>query len=296
MAAAGRGRRGRSRGSRRSRCRSASRCGRPIASRFATLVADPSVTDPELEPVKPGMYTTAQPFMDLYLVAGRRLVEEPHGAASPIRSANPAWSPDGSALFFRAVNNKTYDETIYRYTVADRALEPVARGPGIVRRGCSRRPPACLAVDRSRDAARPISGCSAPAGSARASPTLNPQLARFTFSKPELFYFDNADGDRLGALLYKPAGLAPGDKVPVITWVYEKMTPAHPPLQRARSDVHQPRLRDADAEREGEGRADRRLVREVRRPGGERGARRWASRTASSACGATASARMRRRT
>jgi Dipeptidyl aminopeptidases/acylaminoacyl-peptidases len=37
--------------------------------------------------------------------------------------------------------------------------------------------------------------------------TLNPQLAKFAFSKPELFYYHNADGDRLGALLYKPAGL-----------------------------------------------------------------------------------------
>src|SRR4029450_184715 len=55
---------------------------------------------------------------------------------------------------------------------------------------------------------------------------LNPQLARFAFGKPELFYFDNADGERLGGLLYKPAGLSPGVKVPVITWVYEKMTPA----------------------------------------------------------------------
>ncbi len=40
----------------------------PDRKRFATLIADPSVTDPELEPVKPGMYTTAQPFMDVYLV------------------------------------------------------------------------------------------------------------------------------------------------------------------------------------------------------------------------------------
>jgi dipeptidyl aminopeptidase/acylaminoacyl peptidase len=55
---------------------------------------------------------------------------------------------------------------------------------------------------------------------------LNPQLARFTFSKPELFSFFNADGERLGALLYKPAGLGPTDKVPVITWIYEKLTPA----------------------------------------------------------------------
>ena len=51
---------------------------------------------------------------------------------------------------------------------------------------------------------------------------LNPQLARFTFSKPELFYFHNADGERLGALIYKPAGLGASEKVPVITWVYKR--------------------------------------------------------------------------
>jgi dipeptidyl aminopeptidase/acylaminoacyl peptidase len=53
---------------------------------------------------------------------------------------------------------------------------------------------------------------------------LNPQLARFAFSRPELFYFHNADGERLGALLYKPADLGPNRKPPVITWVYEKLT------------------------------------------------------------------------
>ena len=55
---------------------------------------------------------------------------------------------------------------------------------------------------------------------------LNSQLSRFKFSKPELFYYTNADGERLGALLYKPAGVSPNEKIPVITWIYEKMTPA----------------------------------------------------------------------
>ena len=41
----------------------------PDGLRFATLVADPTVTDPELEPVKPGMYTMAQAFNDVYIVA-----------------------------------------------------------------------------------------------------------------------------------------------------------------------------------------------------------------------------------
>src|SRR5439155_19777241 len=35
----------------------------PDGTRFAALVADPTVIDPEIEPVKPGMYTIAQPFM-----------------------------------------------------------------------------------------------------------------------------------------------------------------------------------------------------------------------------------------
>ena len=79
----------------------------PDGSRFATLVADPSVHDPELEPVKPGMYTTAQPFMDVYVVS-------PDGSAKNVTSgfddqvADPVWSADGAALFFRATNNRTY--------------------------------------------------------------------------------------------------------------------------------------------------------------------------------------------
>ena len=42
--------------------------------------------------------------------------------------SDPVWSPDGGALFFRAVNNTTYNETVYRYSVADQKLEPVVRG------------------------------------------------------------------------------------------------------------------------------------------------------------------------
>jgi Tol biopolymer transport system component len=81
----------------------------PDGSRFATLVADPSVSDPELEKVKPGMYTTARPFNDVYVVAG-------DGTSKNITAdvedqmADLAWSADGAALYFRATNNNTYDE------------------------------------------------------------------------------------------------------------------------------------------------------------------------------------------
>jgi dipeptidyl aminopeptidase/acylaminoacyl peptidase len=195
----------------------------PDRKRLATLVADPSVTDPELEPVKPGMYTTAQPFMDLYVI-------EADGSAENVTAAftdqvsGPVWNPDGGAVFFRAVNNTTYDETIYRYTIADRKLEPVTRGEESFGRMQASAAGLLVGVEA---ATRPADLWLVGASGQRTRVTnLNPQLSRFTFSKPDLFYFDNADGDRLAALLYKPAGLDPTDKVPVITWVYEKMTPA----------------------------------------------------------------------
>jgi dipeptidyl aminopeptidase/acylaminoacyl peptidase len=193
----------------------------PDGSRFAALVADPSVTDPELEPVRPGMYTTAQPFMDLYVVMA-------DGSSKNVTSAfddqisDLVWSPDGGALFFRAVDNTTYDETVYRYTIAEQKLEPVVRGQESYGRFVAIPGGIVAAVE---DATHPVDLWMFGARGQRTRITeLNPQLARFTFSKPELFYFHNADGERLGALLYKPAGLAPGGKVPVITWVYEKLT------------------------------------------------------------------------
>ena len=194
----------------------------PDGSRFATLVADPGVTDPELEPATPGMYTIAQPFNDVYLVAA-------DGSWKNLTSAfddqvtDPVWSPDGGALFFRAVNNVTYDETLYRYTLSDQKLAAIAAGE----ESYGRMVPADGGVISTiEDARHPVDLWLVGGRGARTRVTeLNPQLARFTFSKPEIFSFHNADGERLGALLYKPGGLSAGEKVPVITWVYEKMTP-----------------------------------------------------------------------
>jgi dipeptidyl aminopeptidase/acylaminoacyl peptidase len=196
----------------------------PDGTRFAALVADPTVSDPEIEAVKPGMYTIAQPFMDLYLVSADGTTRNVTGGFDD-QISDPVWAPDGSAVYFRAVNNETYDETLYKYTAADQKLQRVAQGQESYGR---------LAATGSGVVA-PIEDATHPddlwlvdgAGSRRARITdLNPQLARFAFSKPEMFGYFNADGDRLGALLYKPAGLRPGEKAPVITWVYEKMTPA----------------------------------------------------------------------
>jgi dipeptidyl aminopeptidase/acylaminoacyl peptidase len=194
----------------------------PDGSRFATLAADPNVTDPELEPVKPGMYTTAQPFNDVYVVAADGVWKNVTSGFDD-QVFDPVWSVDGSALFFRTVNNTSYDETVYRYTVTDQKLEPVVRGQETYGRFVATPNGVVSAIE---SATRPADLWLIGAGQRTRITDLNPQLARFTFSKPDLFYYYNADGERLGALLYKPAGLADSEKVPVITWVYEKMTPA----------------------------------------------------------------------
>ena len=195
----------------------------PDGSRFAALVADPTVSDPEIEPVKPGMYTIAQPFMDLYVVAA-------DGTSRNVTSgiddqiSDPVWAADGSAVYFRAVDNRTYDETLYRYTPADQALQRVVHGKESYGRLAAA---GTAVVAPIEDATHPDDlWIVASAGQRTRITDLNPQLARFRFSTPEMFWYHNADGERLGALLYKPAGLRPSDKAPVITWVYEKMTPA----------------------------------------------------------------------
>jgi dipeptidyl aminopeptidase/acylaminoacyl peptidase len=195
----------------------------PDGARFATLVADPSISDPEIEKVKPGMYTTARPFNDVYLVgsdgSSKNLTKEFEDQVADL-----VWSRDGSALYFRATNNKTYDETLYRYSVADQKLDVVVHGSESYDRIIPFGGGLVVSIE---DATHPTDIWMIGVAGKRTRVTdLNPQLATFTFSKPEIFYYDNADGERLGALLYKPVGLRPDEKVPVITWVYEKMTPA----------------------------------------------------------------------
>jgi len=195
----------------------------PAGTRFATLVADPSVSDPEIEPVRPGMYTIAQPFMDLYVVSADGAARNVTGGFDD-QISDAVWAPDGSAVYFRAVNNATYDESLYKYTPDDQKLQRVAHGPASYGRFAATGRGVVVPIE---DATHPDDLWFVDAAGSRTRITdLNPQLARFAFSTPEMFWYYNADGDRLGALLYKPAGLRAGDKAPVITWVYEKMTPA----------------------------------------------------------------------
>lgn len=196
----------------------------PDGSSFLALVPDPSLSDPEIEPPQPGMFTLARPFFDLYLVSAADGTARNLTQTVEDQISDPVWSPDGESVFFRAVHNQSYNETIYRYSVAGQKLQMLTTGEESY--GSLAAAGGFLAAT-IEDATHPddLYLFDVSSGTRNRVTTLNPQLAKFRFSKPSLFYYFNADGERLGALLYKPNGLPPEQKIPVITWIYEKMTP-----------------------------------------------------------------------
>ena len=197
----------------------------PDGKHFVSLVPDRSIQDPEIEAPQPGMYTVARPFMDLYLVSAedgswRNLTE-----TFPDQVANPVWSRDGKAVFFQTVDNTTYAEAIRCYTLEDETVKIVTEGEESY--GSLQSAGAALALT-IEDGTHPADlwVLDDQSGVRTRLTQLNPQLDGFAFSKPDLFYFNNMNGERLGALFYKPAGWRSGQDVPVITYVYEKLTPS----------------------------------------------------------------------
>jgi dipeptidyl aminopeptidase/acylaminoacyl peptidase len=195
----------------------------PDRRHYLELVPDPSIQDPELEPPIPDMYSVVRPFMDLQLGTASGEVTNVT-AAFPDQVSDPIWSGDGRHVFFKTTNNETYEETIQRYSIEDGRLQALTGGAEAYDDLSAA---SGVLVFSAQSATRPsdLFALDTDAGERFRVTDLNPDLGRFSFSRPEMFSFRNADGEKLNALLYRPVTASAGS-VPVITWIYEKMTPA----------------------------------------------------------------------
>ena len=160
---------------------------------------------------------------------GLYLVSVKDGSATNISEtvidgiSQPTWSVDSRTVFFKTTNSENYDEALYGYSLDEQELTNLSEGEesysivgsadrGVVVniQGATRWSDMWL-VDENGGGKKRISN-------------LNPQLEKFGFSKPELFHYYNGDGDKLAGLIYKPVGYREGQKAPVITYVYEKLS------------------------------------------------------------------------
>ncbi|MFC1782174.1 S9 family peptidase, partial [Planctomycetota bacterium] len=177
----------------------------------------------ETETSRPNMYSTERPRMGLYLVSVKDGQARNISESIEDNVSQPVWSADGKAVFFKTLDSENYDEALYGYFLEDAELRVLCQGQesysisGAAADGL---------VVTIQDATRPQDMwlIDAKSGEKQQLTTLNPQLGKFRFSKPELFDYYNADGERLAGLIYKPVDYQPKQKVPVITYVYEKLS------------------------------------------------------------------------
>lgn len=170
------------------------------------------------------MYSILEPTWDVVIVQlGQGAVKSLTDAEKRSQNSDLVWSGDGRALFYHSVDEESYRETIHRWQSgenqsvysADRsihALAPLRDGSAIVFSDMS--------------ATSPDEGYLLEVGKSEPSRVtdLNPQLAKFTFQAPRMLRFYSAHGDSLQAMLYLPSGTDANHQVPVVTYVYEKLS------------------------------------------------------------------------
>lgn len=200
----------------------------PDGGRVAMLVPDQEYSDPEVVvPVDSNaeMYSIAKPLMNLY-IAERSSDESTLvdlGTANLLDVTNFVWSPDSASLIFTALDRKSYDEYLYIYDVERRQLDRLTDGEEAIGTLDSEADRILFTAEQATQPAD-LFLLDMVTGERSRVTELNPQLSRFSFSTPTLFHYYNGDGERLGALLYRPVNIGAQKNVPVITYVYEKLT------------------------------------------------------------------------
>lgn len=178
-------------------------------------------------PPESKMYTILEPTWDILVVKpGEAAPAALTQSEGDTQNNELAWAADGKTLFYLSDDEQSYRETIHRWQAgsgqssvvysADRnihALKPSRDGSVLAFTAQSATAPDDgYVVESAKTEARRITD-------------LNPQLSAFAFQEPKMFRFRNVDGVELQGMLFLPPGTDANHKVPVVTWVYEKLSP-----------------------------------------------------------------------
>jgi dipeptidyl aminopeptidase/acylaminoacyl peptidase len=181
---------------------------------------------PGTGPKDPNMYSILRPVDDVLVVdlrTGKFRKLTPADRADEI--GDLAWSGDGRTLFYRSIDPVTYRETVHRWVEGEQPPAEVFSADETLARFTSSADGRHLSFT-AMSAIHPTDAYvfEVAEKQRRAITHLNPQLSGFEFVAPQTFEFLSADGDALEALLFKPSGAGPDHKVPVVTYVYEKLS------------------------------------------------------------------------
>ncbi len=174
----------------------------------------------------PNMYSILRPDEDVLVVDLRS--GNSHKLTRADRTdevGDLTWSGDGKTLFYRTIDPMTYRETVHRWAAGETSGSEVFSADEALARlsssGDGRR-----VSFTAMGATHPVDAYVYDTAEHKRSTVthLNPQLDKFEFVAPQMFEFQSEDGDNLEALLFKPSGSGPEHKVPVVTYVYEKLS------------------------------------------------------------------------
>jgi dipeptidyl aminopeptidase/acylaminoacyl peptidase len=172
------------------------------------------------------MYTIVEPTWDVFVTQlsqpkARTLAD----AEVQAQNSDLTWSADGRTLFYRSVDQQSYRETIRRWSTGGARTENVYASDQTIR-GINVTHDGSRVLFSAQSAASPEDGYLLSAGKSvpQRVTDLNPQLAAFAFQVPKIIRFYSVDGNALDALLYLPAYASADQPVPVITYIYEKLS------------------------------------------------------------------------
>jgi dipeptidyl aminopeptidase/acylaminoacyl peptidase len=210
--------------------------GKSSSPKFAVLAGRPNTG-----PRDRNMYSILRPVEDVLLVdvlSAKTQTLTPGDRQDEL--SDLTWSADGQALFYHAVDPSSFEESLHCWSATTgipscRSDEqaagrpagmPILQGEAASHLSVSSNGHAVAFTAQS--AVAPTEGYvwDADKQSRHAVTHLNPQLSTFQFVAPEVLEYRSADGEPLHALLFKPQGATSEHPVPVVTYVYEKLSPS----------------------------------------------------------------------